>query len=105
MEVIKFNTLFSDVKPLMQNVEIITGGYVTEEKSLKCQVLEHCATSGGNDKVEYYVNENDQLISIHFAHMLDLRMSVCAIDFFPDHAKNDVDKVAAIILSEIKRKV
>ena len=55
--------------------------------------------------MEYYVNENDQLISIHYAHMLDLRLSVCAIDFFSDYSRDEVEKAAAIILDEITRKV
>ena len=105
MDVIKFNTLLSDIKPSMQNVAVITGGYVTEEKTLHCQTLERCASSAGNERVEYYVNEKDQLFSFHFAHMLDLRVSVCAIDFFPDYASSDVGKVAALVLDEIKRKV
>jgi hypothetical protein len=105
MEIIKFNTLLSDMKPRMQNVSVVTGGYVTEEKILHCQTLERCATSAGTEKVEYYVNEKDQLFSFHYAHMLDLRLSVCAIDFFPEHASNAVEKVATIVLDEIKRKV
>ncbi|MDB5263490.1 MAG: hypothetical protein JWQ14_2773 [Adhaeribacter sp.] len=105
MEVIKFNTLLSDLKPRMQQVAVITGGYVTEAKSIQCQILEQCATSGGYDKLLFYVNEKDQLISFHFARKLDLRMSVCAIDYFPDRGKADLEKVAAIILNQIKCKV
>lgn len=105
METIKFNTLFSNMKPSMQQVEVITSGYVTEEKALYCETLERCASSPGLEKVEYYVNEKDQLFSFHYAHMLDLRLSVCAIDFFPDYSRNEVEKAAAIILNEIRRKV
>ena len=104
MEVIKINTLLSEMKPRMHNVEVITGGYVTEAKSIHCQALERFAASAGTEKVEYYINEKDQLFSIHYARMLDLRVSVCAIDFFPDQAKTDINKVATIIDEKIKRK-
>ncbi|KAA5541673.1 hypothetical protein [Adhaeribacter rhizoryzae] len=93
------------MKPSMQQVEVITSGYVTEEKTFYCHTLERCALSPGLEKVEYYVNEKDQLFSIHYAHMLDLRLSVCVIDFFPDYSRDEVDKAAAIILDEIRRKV
>ena len=105
MEKIKFNTLLTDLKPLMQNVEVVIGGYVTDENSVRCKTLELCATSAGTEKVDYYVNEKDQLFSIHFARMLDLRLSVCAIDFFPDYSRNEINKVDAIIHKELKRKV
>lgn len=105
METIKFNTLLTELKPLMQNVAVVTGGYVTDKKLVQCQTLERCGTAGGTEKIDYYVNEKDQLFSIHYAHMLDLRVSVCAIDYFPDYSRNEVDKVAAIIQKEILRKV
>lgn len=103
MTVVKVGTLLSEMKPVMYNLEIITGGYVTEISSFHCNRLERIATSSGMDKIEYCINEKGEIFTFHYAHMLNLQKSVCAIDFFPDYTQQEVNKISDVIMAAIKK--
>ena len=103
MKVIKVGDLLSEMLPVMHNLEIITGGYVTEISSLLCERLERFATSTGMDKIEYYGNEKGEIFSFHYAHTLSLQESICAVDYFPDYNQAEVNKVSDILMQAIKK--
>jgi hypothetical protein len=104
MKVIKKNTSQAELKPLMHDVELKTGGYLTTEARFPCQALEKFATLQDQDKVVFYTNEKDQVFSIHFAHTLDLQQhSICAIDYFPDHSKAEIVQIANLLLKAMKK--
>jgi hypothetical protein len=103
MAAIKVGTLLSDMKPVMYDLEIITGGYVTAVSSLHCERLEQFATSTGMDKIEYYFNEKGEIFTFHYAHMLNLQESICAIDYFPDYTQKEVNKISGVLMEAIKK--
>ena len=103
MIVIKVGTLLTEMKPLMYNLEIVTGGYVTETSSFQCESLERFATSTGMDKIEYWVNEKSEVFTFYYAHMLNLQESICAIDYFPDYDQEEVNKISDVLTDAIKK--
>lgn len=102
MKVIKTGTLLKDLEPLLFDVEVVTGGYVTEVNVIKSSRLERFATSSGMDKIVFYINEKEQIFSLHFAHRLDLQESVCAIDYFTAYTREEVSKISDLLLNAIK---
>jgi hypothetical protein len=103
MKVIEINTSQVDMQPVMYDVELKTGGYLTTEASIACKAFEKCATLQSQEKVVFYVNEKDQLFSIHFAHTLDLQNTICAIDYFPNHSQKEVVQAANLLLEAMKK--
>ncbi|ALI99921.1 hypothetical protein [Rufibacter tibetensis] len=103
MKVVQLNTLLTDLEPLMQEVQVIAGGYLTEEQTIFCQKLEQVGMSLGNQPLVFYVNEKDHVIAIHYARRLDLQKSICAIDYFPDHTPEEVSKVSDKIHEVLKK--
>ncbi len=93
----------TDLKPLMVEVEVITGGYLTEEQTIFCQRLELVGVPSGEQPVEFYANENDHIFAFHYARRLDLQKAICGIDYFPEHSQQEVNKVSDLI-QEAQRK-
>jgi hypothetical protein len=103
MKVIEINTSLAEMEPLMYDVKLITQGYLTEAASFVCKAFEKFATLQSQEKVVFYANEKDQVFSIHFAHTLDLQNTICAIDYFPDHSKDEVVQIANLLLEAMKK--
>jgi hypothetical protein len=103
MKVVQINTSMAEMQPLMFDIELKTGGYLTEAATFHCQAFEKFATLQSQEKVVFYANEKDQVFSIHFAHTLDLQHSICAIDHFPDHSQQEVVKIANLLLAAMKQ--
>jgi hypothetical protein len=102
MKVIEINTALAELEPVMYDVELKTGGYLTEAASFACQAFEKIATLQSQEKVVFYANEKEQIFSLHFAHTLGLRHTICAIDYFPGHSKEQVVQIANKLLVAMK---
>ncbi|WP_181304086.1 hypothetical protein [Rufibacter sp. XAAS-G3-1] len=103
MKVVKQNTLLTDLKPLMTEVKVITGGYLTDVQTIICQRMELLGVPAVDQAVEFYATEKDHVIAIHYARRLDLQKSICAIDYFPDHTLQDVSKVSDKIMEVLRK--
>jgi hypothetical protein len=103
MKVIEVNTSLAEMEAVMYDVELRTGGYLTEAASFFCRAFEKIATLQSQEKVAFYCNEKDQVFSIHFAHTLDLQHTICAIDYFPNHSPEEVVKIANLLLTAMKK--
>jgi hypothetical protein len=103
MKEIALHTSLADMQPVMYDVALKTGGYLTPEISIPCKALEKFATLQIQEKVVFYVNEKDQLFSFHFAHTLNLQHTICAIDYFPDHTQDKVVQAANLLLEAMKQ--
>ncbi|GGK56238.1 hypothetical protein ACD591_14710 [Rufibacter glacialis] len=103
MKIVRLNTLLTDLAPLMQEVQVITDGYLTDVKTIHCQRLEQVGTSPGHQPLLFYVNEQDHVIALHYARRLDLRKSICAIDYFPEHGPQELGKVSAKIQKALRK--
>jgi hypothetical protein len=102
MKVIGVNTYLAELEPVMYDVELKTGGYLTGEASFPCRAFEKFATLQDQERVIFYANEKDQVFSIHLAHTLDLQHTICAIDYFPDHSREEVVQAANLLLQAMK---
>jgi hypothetical protein len=103
MKVIEINTSLAELEPVMYDVELKTGGYLTEAASFVCRAFEKIATLQSQEKVVFYCNEKDQVFSLHFAHTLDLQHTICAIDYFPDHSQDKIVQAANLLLTAMKK--
>ncbi|WP_205499864.1 hypothetical protein [Rufibacter psychrotolerans] len=103
MKVVRVHTLLTDLEPLMEEVEVMTGGYLTEEQTIYCQRLELLGTPAGEPPVKFYVDENDRLFAFHYARRLDLQKAICAVDYFPHHCPGEVSKVSGLLLAAIRK--
>jgi hypothetical protein len=103
MKVIEINTSLVEMQPVMYDVELKTSGYLTAEASIACKAFEKFATLQSQEKVEFYVNERNQVFSIHFTRTLDLQNTICAIDYFPNHSQDQVVQAANLLLQAMKQ--
>lgn len=103
MKVVQQNTLLTDLEPLMTEVKVITGGYLTDVQTIICQRMERLGVPAVDQAVEFYATEQDHVIAIHYARRLDLQKSICAIDYFPNHNAQEVSKVSDKILEVLRK--
>ncbi|RNI21765.1 hypothetical protein [Rufibacter latericius] len=103
MKVVQLHTLLTDLEPLMTEVQVLAGGYFTEEQTIFCERMERLGVPSVQQAVEFYSTEKDHVIAIHYARRLDLQKSICAIDYFPEHSPKEVIKVSDKILGALKK--
>ncbi|WP_066836690.1 hypothetical protein [Rufibacter ruber] len=102
MKIIKPNMAVAELEPAMQDVMVLTGGYVTNEFPLPCRTLEKFASSANLVQIDFYLNEANQIITFHYGYRLSLDRTIRAIDCFTDFTTDQVNKILQILLGEIR---
>ncbi|WP_026461543.1 hypothetical protein [Adhaeribacter aquaticus] len=101
--ILKTNTSLAELDAELENVQVLAGGYVTEEMEVFCKTLSLFASSDSMGKIAFYENQEGHIFAFHYGYKLNLDKTIVAIDYFPEYSKQTINKVHDVLLKAIKK--